>query len=68
MEGKNGIYILIAFLLGFIILMTVISEVGKRRSLDKIKNKTVGHGQHGNARFATPVSAVLTALDVQLPM
>ena len=54
MEGKNGIYILIAFLLGFIILMTVISEVGKRRSLDKIKNKTVGHGQHGNARFATP--------------
>lgn len=54
MEGKNGIYILIAFLLGFIILMTAISEVGKRRSLDKIKNKTVGHGQHGNARFATP--------------
>lgn len=54
MEGKNGIYILIAFLLGFIILMTVISEMGKRRSLDKIKNKTVGHGQHGNARFATP--------------
>lgn len=54
MEGKNGIYILIAFLLGFIILMTVISEMGKRRSLDKIKNKTVGHGQHGTARFATP--------------
>lgn len=54
MEGKNGIYILIAFLLGFIILMTVISEMGKRRSLDKIKNKTVGHGQHGSARFATP--------------
>lgn len=53
MEGLNGIYILIAFLLGFIILMTVISAASKRYSLDKIKNRSVGHGQHGNARFAT---------------
>lgn len=53
MEGLNGIYILIVFLLGFIILMTVISAASKRYSLDKIKNRSVGHGQHGNARFAT---------------
>lgn len=54
MEGINGIYILIAFVLGFVVLTTVISEIGKRHSLNKIKNKTVGHGQHGSARFATP--------------
>lgn len=33
--------------------MTVISAASKRYSLDKIKNRSVGHGQHGNARFAT---------------
>lgn len=53
MQGINGIYILLAFLLGFIILMTAISAISKRYSLDKIKNRNVGHGQHGNARFAT---------------
>ncbi len=54
MENTRGIFILIAFLIGFIVLMAVISSIGGRKSLDKIKNKTVGHGQHGNARFATP--------------
>ncbi len=53
MENTNGIFILIAFLIGFIVLMTAISTIGNRKSLDKIKNKTVGHGQHGNVRFAT---------------
>lgn len=53
MENTNGIFMLIAFLIGFITLMMVISAIGDRKSLDKIKNKTVGHGQHGSARFAT---------------
>ncbi len=53
MENTSGIFILIAFLIGFITLMMVISTIGDRKSLDKIKNKTVGHGQHGSARFAT---------------
>lgn len=54
MENTNGIFILIAFLIGFTVLMTLITTIGDRKSLDKIKNKTVGHGQHGNARFSTP--------------
>ncbi len=53
MEGSNGLFTLFAFFIGFMLLMIVISAIGDRKSLDKIKNKTVGHGQHGNARFAT---------------
>ncbi len=55
MEGSNGLFTLFAFFIGFILLMIVLSVIGDRKSLDKIKNKTVGHGQHGNARFATSV-------------
>lgn len=31
-------------------ILTVVSNI---YSLNNIKNKRVGHGQHGNARFAT---------------
>lgn len=53
MENTNGIFILIALLVGFVLLVTAIPAIEHRYSLNKIKNRSVGHGQHGNARFAT---------------
>lgn len=53
MENTNGIFILIALLVGFVLLVTLIPAIEHRYSLNKIKNRSVGHGQHGNARFAT---------------
>lgn len=34
-------------------LFIIISMVGNYYSLNRIKNKTVGQGQHGTARWAT---------------
>ena len=34
-------------------LFIIISTVGNYYSLNRIKNKTVGQGQHGTARWAT---------------
>lgn len=34
-------------------LFIIISTVGNHYSLNRIKNKTVGQGQHGTARWAT---------------
>ncbi len=35
-------------------LYVIIGIAGNMKSLDSIKSKTVGDGQHGNARFCTP--------------
>lgn len=53
MENSNGLFILLALVFGFIIITAFISSFGKRYSLNSIKNRSVGHGQHGTARFAT---------------
>lgn len=55
MENSNGLFILLALVFGFIIITAFISSFGKRYSLNSIKNRSVGHGQHGTARFATKV-------------
>ena len=53
-ECVNGsittLILVAAAMFAFIGFMTVWSNV---YSLNSIKNKKVGHGQHGNARFAT---------------
>ncbi len=36
------------------ILYTIIAIAGNMKSLNTIKSRTVGDGQHGNARFSTP--------------
>ncbi len=65
MENTNGIFILIALLVGFVLLVTLIPAIEHRYSLNKIKNRSVGHGQHGNARFAT--KAEIKELYRQIP-
>ena len=65
MENTNGIFILIALLVGFVLLVTLIPAIEHRYSLNKIKNRSVGHGQHGNARFVT--KAEIKELYRQIP-
>jgi type IV secretion system protein VirD4 len=65
MENSNGLFILLALVFGFIIITAFISSFGKRYSLNSIKNRSVGHGQHGTARFAT--KAEVKELYQQIP-
>ena len=43
----------IALCIALLILLLVVSVVSKNYSLNRIKSKTVGDGQHGTARWAT---------------
>lgn len=65
MENSNGLFILLALVFGFIVITAFISSFGKRYSLNSIKNRSVGHGQHGTARFAT--KAEVKELYQQIP-
>ena len=49
----NGL-LLIIICGGFLLALILICNVGGSYNLDGIKGKTVGDGQHGTARFATP--------------
>ena len=51
MEQLVPLIFAVAGFVGFIVLVTVISD---NRTLNGIKSKTVGDGQHGTARWATP--------------
>lgn len=43
----------IALCTGLLVFLLVVSVVSKNYSLNRIKSKTVGDGQHGTARWAT---------------
>ena len=45
---------LVALCGGLLLLLMLVSVLTKNYSLNNIKNKTVGDGQHGTARWATP--------------
>ena len=45
---------LIALAGGMLLLLAAVSFLSQRYSLDQIKSKTVGDGQYGSARWATP--------------
>lgn len=49
----SGIVTLIIVTGSMLALFVIITTVGNNYSLDRIKNKTVGQGQHGTARWAT---------------
>ena len=49
----SGIITLIIVTVSMFALSIIISTVGNYYSLNRIKNKTVGQGQHGTARWAT---------------
>ena len=49
----SGIITLIIVAGSMFALFIIISMVGNHYSLNRIKNKTVGQGQHGTARWAT---------------
>lgn len=49
----SGIITLIIVTGSMFVLFIIISTVGNYYSLSRIKNKTVGQGQHGTARWAT---------------
>jgi hypothetical protein len=45
---------LVALCGGLLLFLLLVSVLMKNYSLNNIKNKTVGDGQHGTARWATP--------------
>ena len=49
----SGVITLIIVAGSMFALFIIISTVGNYYSLNRIKNKTVGQGQHGTARWAT---------------
>ena len=49
----SGVITLIIVAGSMFTLFIIISTVGNYYSLNRIKNKTVGQGQHGTARWAT---------------
>ena len=49
----SGVITLIIVTGSMFALFIIISMVGNHYSLNQIKNKTVGQGQHGTARWAT---------------
>jgi type IV secretion system protein VirD4 len=50
---NSPIVTLIIICVGMFGLLGVITVMSNRYSLNSIKNKRIGHGQHGNARFAS---------------
>ncbi len=52
MEVWSTIKLVLPLVLIFV-LYVVVATLGNMKSLNNIKSKPVGHGQHGNARFST---------------
>ena len=50
---QSGIVTLIIVTGSMLALFVIITTIGNNYSLNQIKNKTVGQGQHGTARWAT---------------
>lgn len=50
---ENPITMLIIICMGMFAIIGTLTVLSNVYSLNNIKNKRVGHGQHGNARFAT---------------
>ncbi|MDO4563346.1 MAG: type IV secretory system conjugative DNA transfer family protein [Clostridia bacterium] len=50
---ENPMTMLIVICLGMFAIIGTLTIISNVYSLNNIKNKRVGHGQHGNARFAT---------------
>lgn len=49
---STGIITLILVSAGMVLFFVMITVIGNRYSLNRIKNKSVGNGQHGTARWA----------------
>lgn len=49
----SGIQTLIVSVGGLALFVFIVTTLGDRYSLNSLKDKTVGHGQHGTARWAT---------------
>ena len=49
----NGVYLLILAAGAMVVLLIFINFATQRHNLNSIKDKTVGNGQHGTARWAT---------------
>ena len=49
----NGVYLLILAAGAMVGLLIFINFATQRHNLNSIKDKTVGNGQHGTARWAT---------------
>lgn len=52
MNGDTWIFLALCGAL--LVFLLIASFLSKSYSLDRIKSKTVGDGQHGTARWATP--------------
>lgn len=65
MNGDTWIFLALCGALLVFLLMA--SFLSKSYSLDRIKSKTVGDGQHGTARWATPKEISKTYHTVPLP-
>lgn len=50
---SHGTMSFVALCIGLLVFLLVVSFVSKNYSLNRIKSKTVGDGQHGTARWAT---------------
>ena len=50
---SHGTVSFVALCIGLLVFLLVVSFVSKNYSLNRIKSKTVGDGQHGTARWAT---------------
>lgn len=51
---SHSILILVAVMIGFIFLMVIVPSMTHIYTLNHIKGKTVGDGQHGTSRWASP--------------
>lgn len=49
----QGVGIMIAAVGGLLLFFFLVLSLSNRYNLNNIKDKTVGHGQHGTARWAT---------------
>ena len=49
----QGVGIMIATVGGLLLFFFLVMSLSNRYNLNNIKDKTVGHGQHGTARWAT---------------
>ena len=49
----QGVGIMIAAVGGLLLFFFLVMSLSNRYNLNNIKDKTVGHGQHGTARWAT---------------
>ena len=61
-ENQHLVFLIVIAVIFFVIY--IVTEVSKGYSIDKIKRRTVGDGQHGTARFATKKEISKTHLTV----